>query len=161
MSDHLIGSLNYEEFRVIPRGEPRPFPDVFGDGTIVYGAMRYAPVDADGNVTLSAEALRDLCNHSYRVGWRFGNQVERSGDQQTSGMGPRYDVVVNPDGSSIVIDGPHHVKATPLQATAFHTGRPLYRVECLTCSKLLHPQTTSVGAQVQYHSAHPEDGWMP
>lgn len=71
---NLVGSRDYEPFRIYAREEKRPF-NLGGDGPVVFGALRWAPIAEDGTVTMSAEALRDLCNHVYREGWQFGNQA--------------------------------------------------------------------------------------
>ena len=73
MASDIIGSADHRPFKIYARGESRPF-DLGGDDPVVFGALRWVPIAADGTVTLSAEALRDLCNHAYRTGWRFGNE---------------------------------------------------------------------------------------
>lgn len=42
--------------------------------------------------------------------------------------------------------------------TALNTGRPLYRVECVTCGVLLHPGTTGPDHRVNGHLRDVEDG---
>lgn len=69
----LVGSRDYQPFRIYARGEKRPF-NLGGGDPVVLGALRWAPIAEDGMVTMSAEALRDLCNHVYREGWRLGEQ---------------------------------------------------------------------------------------
>lgn len=73
----LVGGPDHQPFRIYARGERRPF-DLGGDEPVVFGALRWSPIDAAGNVTLTAEGLRDLCNHVYQDGWRFGNMAPRA-----------------------------------------------------------------------------------
>lgn len=72
----LVGSLEYKPFKIYARGERRPF-GLGGDGPVIFGCLRWVPINEDGTVTLSDEALRDLCHHVYRSGWRFGEMVSR------------------------------------------------------------------------------------
>jgi hypothetical protein len=89
----LVGGPDHQPFRIYARGERRPF-DLGGDEPVVFGALRWSPIDAAGNVTLTAEGLRDLCNYVYRDGWRFGNLHLPPSAQDAVDAGMR-----KPDGS--------------------------------------------------------------
>ena len=61
------------------------------------------------------------------------------------------DIIVRGEGSWIWdVDG-HKLVVTELDRTAFHTGRPLYRVACETCGVLVHPGSTAADLQVENH----------
>lgn len=47
----------------------------------------------------------------------------------------------------------HHLVVTPTNREAVHTGRPLFRVECLSCHDLIHEETTGPGERVTQHLA--------
>lgn len=53
---------------------------------------------------------------------------------------------------------PCQVDSTRIEKTAFHTGRPLYRVECMIHG-LVHPGTTWADWHVEHHLSDPEYVW--
>lgn len=42
-------------------------------------------------------------------------------------------------------------QVSPTNETGFHSGRTRYRVECMTCSKLLHEATTGPMCRIEEH----------
>jgi hypothetical protein len=47
--------------------------------------------------------------------------------------------------------GGARVLVTPTDKSAIHSGRRRYRVECLTCARLLHEATTGPGPTLEHH----------
>lgn len=76
----MIGSSDHKPFQFYGRGENWPLKKWVGtgDAAVVYGMLRYIEVDESGNVTMTAEALRDFANYVYREGWRLGHLHKKS-----------------------------------------------------------------------------------
>lgn len=49
------------------------------------------------------------------------------------------------------------IVATP--ETGIHTDRRRYRVTCVSCTKLVHPGSTSASAQIRMHLNNPNYGY--
>ena len=54
----------------------------------------------------------------------------------------------------------HEYKVDVIACTAFHSGRPLYRVVCVTCDLIVHPGTTSAEYQQRAHERDAEAGYQ-
>ncbi|HSX22905.1 MAG TPA: hypothetical protein VLE97_09050 [Gaiellaceae bacterium] len=48
-------------------------------------------------------------------------------------------------------EGGHHFRVTATARLGVDTGRRRYRVECLSCSEIVHEATTGAHANIRYH----------
>lgn len=81
--------------------------------------------------------------------------------REASSMGTHDDAMpeLAPGNSTEIVRDGHVMHVTATRHDAFHTGRRLYSVECLTCKILVHPTTTGPEEQIEYHLRHPADAW--
>lgn len=55
----------------------------------------------------------------------------------------------------------HHLRVAVTRALGIHTGRRRYRVECLSCSEIVHPGTTGAVWYMQFHLRHALKKYTP